>query len=111
MALPTGVVKGFCAVPFPGGGGSGPAGRFVGGVVTHEGVGDAVGAMGQSAGDDAAVLTPGFESLGIVLGCRLVEPQAHTEVDQSAAQRHTAFAADAAVAAFVGGFILHRGQP
>ena len=75
-----------------------PAGRLVGGVVADECVGDAVGTMGQRAGDDAAGLAAIFECVGVVLGGLFVEPQADTEVDQGATQRNAAFSVDSAVA-------------
>ena len=76
MALLTGLWKGLVGPFALSVRGLGPAGCLVGGVVADECMGDAVGAMGQRAGDDAAGLAAIFEPLGVVLGGRLVEPQA-----------------------------------
>ncbi|WP_235624335.1 hypothetical protein [Mycolicibacterium goodii] len=51
----------------------------------YQGVSNAVGVIGQRTGHDAAMLSAGLEFVCVVLGCRFVEPQADTEVDQGAA--------------------------
>jgi hypothetical protein len=48
--------------------------------VADQGVGDAAGAVGQCAGDDAAMFAAGFQSGGMGFGGRFGEPQADTEI-------------------------------
>src|SRR6185436_19643170 len=80
-------------------------------LVTDQGEGDPVGAVGHRAGDNAALLATGAQPGGALFRGRVVQPQAQAEIDQRAAQLDAAFAADREVAAFAGGLVLDRVEP
>src|SRR5512141_2568698 len=75
-----------------------PAARVVDGLIADQGEGDAVGSVGHGAGDHAALLAPGPQAGTVDLCGGVVEPQAHAEVDQSAAELDAALPADRPVA-------------
>jgi hypothetical protein len=89
---------------------SGPPCRVVGCMVTHECVGDPVGAVGHRARYDPAVFAPCLESSCAAPARWIVEPHSHAQIDQGPAECHTARAADRTIASFPCRLILGRGQ-